>query len=656
MIEFLSALDQILSIGHLTYLITGVLVGLVVGIIPGLGGIAGMSLLLPFLYGMEPSVGLGMLMGLVAVIPTGDTFTSVLMGIPGSSSSQATVMDGFPLAKKGQAARALSAAFLSSMIGGVVGAIVLSVFILVARPVVLAFSSAELFMLTLLGLSVVAALSGGNLYKGLAACGFGLLVGTIGGAPATGEFRFTLDIDYLYDGIPLVIVGLGIFALPEIVSLLVKDTAIASSKNTLGHGLGQGFKDVFANLPLVGKSSVFGSLIGAIPGLGGSVVDWMTYSFALNSSKDTSQFGKGEIRGVIAPESANNACASGSMIPTILFGVPGSGSAAVFLGGMLLLGIQPGVSMISTHLDLTYTIIWSLAMANILGAIFCICFTRPISLLTYIKFSILTPIILTLILFAAYQATRSLGDFILLGVVASLGIMMKGANWPRPAFLIGFVLSSGAENYFFQSIQFYGASWFTRPGVIIIAALIVIGFVLPPVLKKRKQAKLADASDAEKAVAPAEEKQTLSFADLAIVGIFAICGGYALFDVWDMAKLTKSFPIIAIAIVLFSVVMVIFKAVREKHQMVAAELTPNLVYIAGFFGIAYGYYLFGFICTTFVFSLVFLRLIAKASYLKSSTIAVCLVIFLVTLGRVMHVDYPEGMFDLYLLDAIRLIV
>jgi len=370
MIEFLSALDQIVSITHLTYLIAGVLVGLVVGIIPGLGGIAGMSLLLPFLYGMEPSVGLGMLMGLVAVIPTGDTFTSVLMGIPGSSSSQATVMDGFPLAKKGQAARALSAAFLSSMIGGVVGAIVLSVFILVARPVVLAFSSAELFMLTLLGLSVVAALSGGNIYKGLAACGFGLLVGTIGGAPATGEFRFTLDIDYLYDGIPLVVVGLGIFALPEIISLLVKNSAIASSPNKLGHGLKQGFKDVFSNLPLVGKSSIFGSLIGAIPGLGGSVVDWMTYSFAINSSKDSSQFGKGDVRGVIAPESANNACASGSMIPTILFGVPGSGAAAVFLGGMLLLGIQPGVSMITTHLDLTYTIIWSLALANILGAIF----------------------------------------------------------------------------------------------------------------------------------------------------------------------------------------------------------------------------------------------------------------------------------------------
>ncbi|WP_417560121.1 tripartite tricarboxylate transporter permease [Marinomonas sp.] len=650
MIEFLSALDQIMSVTHMVYLISGVLVGLVVGIIPGLGGIAGMSLLLPFLYGMEPSVGLGMLMGLVAVIPTGDTFTSVLMGIPGSSSSQATVMDGFPLAKKGQAARALSAAFLSSMIGGVVGAIVLSVFILVARPVVLAFSSAELFMLTLLGLSVVAALSGGNVFKGLAACGFGLLIGAIGGAPATGEFRFTLGIDYLYDGIPLVVVGLGIFALPEIISLLVQNRAIASSPNKLGHGLKQGFKDVFANLPLVGKSSVFGSLIGAIPGLGGSVVDWMTYSFAINSSKDSSQFGKGDIRGVIAPESANNACASGSMIPTILFGVPGSGSAAVFLGGMLLLGIQPGVSMISTHLDLTYTIIWSLALANILGALFCICFTRPISLLTYIKFSVLTPIILTLILFAAYQATRSLGDFILLGVVAALGVMMKGANWPRPAFLIGFVLSSGAENYFFQSIQFYGYSWFTRPGVIIIAALIIIGFVLPPILKKKK---LKDKPEQLKDEAEEKNFKTVSWADWAIIATLAISGTYALINVWDMSTLTKAFPIIAIAIVLLSVIMIIRNYIKVPHAKTAAELTPHLIYIVGFFGIAYCYYLFGFISTTFVFSLLFLRFIAQATYVKSTTIAVCLVIFLVTIGRVMNVDFPEGLFDPYLLSTIK---
>ncbi|TDR12665.1 tripartite tricarboxylate transporter permease [Marinomonas communis] len=645
----LSALDQVMSVMHLSYLMLGVVIGLVVGIIPGLGGIAGMSLLLPFIYGMDASVGLGMLMGLVAVVPTGDTFTSVLMGIPGSSSSQATVMDGFPLAKKGQAARALSAAFLSSMIGGVVGAIILSLFILVARPVVLAFSSAELFMLTLLGLSVVASLSGGSVFKGLAACGMGLLVGTIGGAPATGDFRFTFDVDYLYDGIPLIIVGLGIFALPEIISLLIRNKAIASEGNQLGHGLGQGLKDVLKNLPLVGRSSVFGSLVGAIPGLGGSVVDWMTYSFAMGASKDKSQFGKGEIKGVIAPESANNACSCGSMVPTILFGVPGSGAAAVFLGGMLLLGIQPGVTMVTTHLDLTYTIIWSLALANILGAALCIFLTRPISLLTYIKFSVLAPVILTLILFAAYQATRSLGDFVALGGIALIGVMMKSANWPRPAFLIGFVLSAGAENYFFQSIQFYGDSWFTRPGVLIIAALIACGLLVPPLFRKwvAKKRQLDRGLD--------EAPSTNFSADIWIAGFFLVVAIVFGYKVFDEQLLTKAFPLIAITILGVSSVMVIAQHIKNRGLVETSEIRQGIIYILGFFIMSFLYFEVGFLVTTFLFTLLFIYFFAKGGIFKSSAIAFGLLVFLLVMGRVMSVDYPEGLLDGYVLTIANMI-
>lgn len=645
----LSALDQVMSVMHLSYLMLGVVIGLVVGIIPGLGGIAGMSLLLPFIYGMDASVGLGMLMGLVAVVPTGDTFTSVLMGIPGSSSSQATVMDGFPLAKKGQAARALSAAFLSSMIGGVVGAIILSLFILVARPVVLAFSSAELFMLTLLGLSVVASLSGGSVFKGLAACGMGLLVGTIGGAPATGDFRFTFDVDYLYDGIPLIIVGLGIFALPEIISLLIRNKAIASEGNQLGHGLGQGLKDVLKNLPLVGRSSVFGSLVGAIPGLGGSVVDWMTYSFAMGASKDKSQFGKGEIKGVIAPESANNACSCGSMVPTILFGVPGSGAAAVFLGGMLLLGIQPGVTMVTTHLDLTYTIIWSLALANILGAALCIFLTRPISLLTYIKFSVLAPVILTLILFAAYQATRSLGDFVALGGIALIGVMMKSANWPRPAFLIGFVLSAGAENYFFQSIQFYGDSWFTRPGVLIIAALIACGLLVPPLFRKwvAKKRQLDRGLD--------EAPSTNFSADSWIAGFFLVVAIVFGYKVFDEQLLTKAFPLIAITILGVSSVMVIAQHIKNRGLVETSEIRQGIIYILGFFIMSFLYFEVGFLVTTFLFTLLFIYFFAKGGIFKSSAIAFGLLVFLLVMGRVMSVDYPEGLLDGYVLTIANMI-
>jgi TctA family transporter len=237
-----SAISQLSAPEHMMFLVAGVTLGLAVGIFPGLGGIAGMSILLPFLYGMDPVSALAMLIGLVAVIPTSDTFTSVLMGIPGSSASQATVMDGFPLAKKGEAARALSAAFGASLYGGLIGALVLTLFVLVARPVVLLFATPELFMLAILGLSMVGVLAGQSLAKGMAACGLGLLLGSVGAAPATGEYRMSFGIDYLIDGVPLVVVGLAIFAVPEIIDLLRQRRSIADTPR-LGAGWGQGIRD-----------------------------------------------------------------------------------------------------------------------------------------------------------------------------------------------------------------------------------------------------------------------------------------------------------------------------------------------------------------------------------------------------------------------------
>src|SRR6056300_1215787 len=240
-----SAWAQILQPMVLGYLALGVLMGLAVGIFPGLGGIAGLSLLLPFMFGMDPVLGLALMIGMVAVVPTSDTFASVLMGIPGSSASQATVLDGFPMAKKGEAARALSAAFASSLFGGLVGATFLTVFILIARPIVLAFGLPEMLMITILGLSMVAVLAGRVALKGLAAAGLGMMVGTIGIADAGGSLRMaTYDIPYLTDGLQLVIVGLGIFAIPEIVSLLRQDRSISENSN-LGSGWLVGVKDWF---------------------------------------------------------------------------------------------------------------------------------------------------------------------------------------------------------------------------------------------------------------------------------------------------------------------------------------------------------------------------------------------------------------------------
>ena len=292
-------MDTNFATAVLGYLVLGVVMGLAIGVFPGLGGIAGLSLLLPFMFGMDPMLGLALMIGMIAVIPTSDTFASVLMGIPGSSASQATVLDGFPMAKRGQAARALSAAFASSLFGGLLGAAFLTVFILVARPVVLLFKSPELLMVSIFGLSMVGILAGRIALKGVVAAGLGLLIGTVGEGPFNGELRMSsYDFPYLTDGLKLVIVGLGIFAIPEIVALLRQDKAI-SDRSDLGKGWLIGIQDWWKNKWLSMRCSLIGVMVGVIPGLGGSVVDWIAYGHTVQSSKEKPKFGDGDVRGVI---------------------------------------------------------------------------------------------------------------------------------------------------------------------------------------------------------------------------------------------------------------------------------------------------------------------------------------------------------------------
>ncbi|HET6467483.1 MAG TPA: tripartite tricarboxylate transporter permease [Geminicoccaceae bacterium] len=637
----LSALGAVLSGTHLLFMVVGVLVGLVVGILPGLGGIAGMSILLPFLYGMDPVSALGMLIGLVAVIPTGDTFTSVMMGIPGSSASQATVLDGFPLAKQGEAARALSAAFLSSMLGGLFGALVLTVAILVARPLILSFSSAELFMLTLFGLSMVAVLAGKSLAKGVAAAGLGLVIGSIGTSPATGEPRMVLGIDYLYDGLPLVVVAMGVFALPEIIDLLKRGQAIAE-RYALGGGWGQGLKDVLRNPWLVLRCSGLGCVIGALPGLGGSVVDWIAYSHAMQTSGDRSRFGKGEIRGVIAPESANNACQGGALIPTLLFGVPGSGAMAVFLGGMILLGIQPGVTMVETRLDLTYSIIWSLAIANILGAGLCMFLARYIARLTALPFVYLAPFMIMVVLFAAFQATRSMGDLVALLVMGALGVYMRRFGWPRPALLIGFVLAPGAEGYLYQAVQFYDWGWVTRPGVIVIG-LITLASV---VLGLRYETSISTEGEARAAAARTRLPQALFGGLVLAILVWAIA------DAMGLSFLAQVFPLAMAGLAVLAALWVVGRVARgagefmhddDAEQSSAGEWSGREIYLAMVAAVVLAVYLLGFVGGMVVFFLAFLLLKARAGLWRSALLTVAAVAFLLTISWAMSLRLPQGL-------------
>ncbi|MEP1932569.1 MAG: tripartite tricarboxylate transporter permease [Hoeflea sp.] len=641
----------------LGYLFLGVVMGLAVGVFPGLGGIAGLSLLLPFMFGMDPILGLALMIGMVAVVPTSDTFASVLMGIPGSSASQATVLDGFPMAKKGEAARALSAAFASSLFGGLIGATFLTVFILVARPIVLAFGLPEMLMITILGLSMVAILAGRIAFKGLAAAGLGLMVGTIGEADAGGSLRMaTYDIPYLTDGLKLVIVGLGIFAIPEIVSLLRQDRSIAKGAS-LGAGWADGVKDWFANIWLSVRCSIIGVVVGIIPGLGGSVVDWIAYGHTVQTTKDKSGFGQGEVRGVIGPESSNNAKEGGGLVPTLLFGIPGSGSMAIFIGAVALLGsgdIEVGPGMLKSNLDITYSIVWLLALANVLGTVLCIAASGGIAKLTTIRFTYLAPFLFMLISFAAFQSGQNFEDLLALFVIGLVGIFLRRFDWSRPAFLIGFVLSNPVEKFTNQAFQI--ASFRFRKsfedGIDYIFSPIVIVLIIVTVLSV-----VLGIRQAKTIMADGEIQSGSKRAPLVFLLVIASYLTFALINasmIPDYNMTDKVIPLFVGGTALLCCVVLLIQMMRRPERDVifadkeVAGEDADAPYglwttLAWFAALIAATWFVGFILALVGFLITFLRVRAGSGWLKTLTLTATGICFMCLMAGALNRDFPPGL-------------
>ncbi|WP_417743201.1 tripartite tricarboxylate transporter permease [Salipiger sp.] len=648
----------------LGYLILGVVMGLAVGVFPGLGGIAGLSLLLPFMFGMEPVLGLALMIGMVAVVPTSDTFSSVLMGIPGSSASQATVLDGFPLARKGQAARALSAAFTASLFGGLVGACFLTLFIVVARPLVLAFGLPEMLMISVLGLSMVAVLAGRVALKGLAAAGLGMLIGTIGVADAGGSLRMaSYDFPYLTDGLQLVIVGLGIFAVPEIVSLLRQDQSI--SKNaSLGAGWMDGVRDWFANKWLSVRCSLIGVLVGVIPGLGGSVVDWIAYGHAVQTTKDKSNFGKGEIRGVIGPESSNNAKEGGGLVPTLLFGIPGSGSMAIFIGAIALLGsgdIEVGPAMLRDNLDITYSIVWLLALANVVGTLLCIGVSGGIAKLTTIRFTYLAPFLFMLIAFAAFQSGQNFEDILALFAIGLIGIFLRRFDWSRPAFLIGFVLSNPVEKFSNQAFQIAsfrfrrsfeeGMDYIFSPIVIVLLIITVVSVVLG-----LRQAKTIMA---EGDVQSGSKRAPIVF--LLVIMAYVVTALLNANAIPDYNMTDKIVPLVIGGITLVALLILLVQMIlRPEGNTIFADKeasgedadAPYGLWgtLAWFASLIAATYFVGFILALAGFLVVFLRVRAQAPWPKTLILTACGLALMCVMAGALNRDFPPGLLQ----DAVNL--
>ena len=568
------------------YMTLGMLIGFWVGILPGLGGATTLALMLPFIYNMEPTTAFAFLLGSNAVTATTGDVTSILFGVPGEGISAALVVDGHPMAKNGEAGRALGASLMSSLIGAVFGAFVLALAIPIVSPLVLSIGSAEFFMLAILGITFIASLSGNNVPKGLLAGGLGLVLAMVGLDPIESVPRFTLsgllgedNSLFLWDGISLISVTIGLFAIPEIIELAVQGSSIAhDGAASKVSGVMQGVKDVLHHWKLVLRCSTIGAYIGLIPGMGGGPAQWLAYAHAVQSSPDRERFGKGAVEGIIGPGSANNSKEGGSLVPTLAFGVPGSVSMAILLGAFIIQGIVPGPDLLNPakYLTLTFSFVWIIVVTNIMTVLICLLFLNQLAKVTFVKGTYLIPFLLFLVYLGGFAEKNSSGDMLLVVIFGAIGWLMVKFNWSRPALLLGLVLGGIAENNLFIASRIYGYSWLLHPGVLVIAFIIAAGITFPylRVWFKRFRAEEPRATKKDEKVTARIEAMPLSvrvgqslFA-LLILGVFAYVVYQAKFGFGALEPRAALFPLVVGVPGLLLAIYVFFKDLLQRTRKV----------------------------------------------------------------------------------------
>lgn len=461
----------------LLLVVLAVFVGLMLGVLPGLGGLTALALLLPFVYGMEPMSGLAFLLAAHAVVYTGGALTSVALGIPGSGPNAATVIDGYPMTRAGRGGEALGAAFASSGLGGLVGVLALVGLLPFLRPIVLHIGSPETFMFAVMGIIYVGVLGEKSMARGLIAGGLGVFLALIGYDRLVGVPRFWLGMDYFLDGIRLVPLVLGLFAIPEIVELALGRKSFDENHRPTDRfaQIGRGIVAVVRRPYLLIKSSLIGVFIGIIPGVGGDTAPFVAYASAKQTSSDPSAFGKGCIEGVIAPESSNNAKEGGALVTTLALGIPGSAGMSLLLGGFLLLGLEPGPDFLVNHMDIAVGLSLVLAFANLIAVVIMIAASPLLLKIADVRPQVLAPILTVLVVLGAYAYQNEPLDVVATFVIGLLGCAMKSLGYSRPALVLGFVMAPLIETYLHISLQRYGVSFLLRPGCLLLLALIIMG-------------------------------------------------------------------------------------------------------------------------------------------------------------------------------------
>ncbi len=484
----LTALLETLVGGHLVYLLQGVLLGLCFGVIPGLGGTTALALLIPVTFAMDSLSAMYLAGGVMGATSFGGSISAILLNTPGTAPNAATTFDGYPLAQQGKAGLAIGAAATASALGGLIGLLTLLIFIPLAKEVVLSFGPAEFFLLTVLGLTAIAVSVRGKLLRGLVAACVGLIFAFVGSDSITGDIRFTAGVDYLWDGIPLVPTLTGMFAISQMIQLGLHGGSVTrvadSDPDTLRiTGVGEGVVAVLKHWPVLLRGSAIGTVIGAIPGLGGTVAAFLAYSSTVQTDRHPESFGKGNIKGVIAPESANNAKDGGSLIPTVAFGIPGSAETALFLGILVLHGIDPGPGILLYNEREIYGLIVALTVSAVGASLIGLALSRFLVLITRIDVGIVVPVVIAVSLTGVYVLDGRMADVLLTVVMGLLGYLMIRFDYPRLTLVIALVLGETAERSFHQVQQISDgnslAFMLGRPVSVLLIAATVITFLLP---------------------------------------------------------------------------------------------------------------------------------------------------------------------------------
>ena len=464
-------------------LFLGVVIGIFLGVVPAISGFAGMALLLPIVYGWDKGVAFAFLLAIQGVSCAGGAITAILLGIPGDSPNAATVIDGYALTKIGDGGRAIGAALTGSSLAGVLAVFFAFLLIPGITPVVLSLHMPEMFFIMLLGLSFVAVLGSGSHIKGFISGGLGISASFIGYQATSGIPRFTFGSSYLIDGLGIIPVTLGLFAGVELMELAVYQRTIARDGDFAPPRMQmlQGVKDFFKHIPLWLRSTVVGYIVGVIPGIGCNIASFVSYGQAKHSAKEPDKFGKGAVEGVIAPESANAAVSGGALLTTLSFGIPGSATMAVLLAAYLMVGITPGVRLLTENPELSFTMLWAVAISNMLGGVLCFLIAPYLIRVTKIHPHYIMACVSPIIFISAYSVNGSMVDIIVVLIFTGIGIWMNNLGYSRPAFILGFILGKLFEQYFWFSIKLEGQFFFLRPISLALITVLILLLCLNPI-------------------------------------------------------------------------------------------------------------------------------------------------------------------------------